>query len=78
MKLTPVLDQQITLLLIFTYLFFPLVSSYLALQFTGATTFTGITGVKKELKIAVPLYIGGAAVSMILLLIYKLGEWRII
>jgi hypothetical protein len=77
-KLTPVLDQQNTLLLIFTYLFFPLVSSCLALQFTGATTFTGITGVKKELKISVPLYIGGAAVSMIILIIYKLGEWRII
>jgi hypothetical protein len=54
------------------------VSSCLALQFTGATTFTGITGVKKELKISVPLYIGGAAVSMIILIIYKLGEWRII
>jgi|WetSurMetagenome_2_1015567.scaffolds.fasta_scaffold00155_11 hypothetical protein len=71
-------NQQNMPLLIFSYLFFPLVSSYLALQFTGATTFTGITGVKKELKIAAPIYIGGAAVSMIILIIYKLDEWRII
>ena len=65
-------------LLIFTYLFFPLASSYIALQFTGATTFTGMSGVKKELKISIPLYILGIVVSLILLLFYKLGEWRLI
>ena len=65
-------------LLFFTYLFFPLASSYIALQFTGSTTFTGMSGVKKELKIAIPLYISGATVSLILLIVYKLGEWRII
>jgi hypothetical protein len=67
-----------TVLLIFTYLFFPLASSYIALQFTGATTFTGMSGVKKELKISIPLYILGIVVSLILLLFYKLGEWRLI
>ncbi len=66
------------ILLFFTYLFFPLVSSYIALQFTGSTTFTGMSGVKKELKISIPLYISGAAVSLILLIVYKLGEWRVI
>ncbi len=65
-------------LLIFTYLFFPLASSYIALQFTGATTFTGMSGVKKELKISIPLYILGGAVSLILLIVYKLGEWRVL
>lgn len=65
-------------LLLFTYLFFPLASSYVALQFTGSTTFTGMSGVKKELKLAIPLYISGAAVSVILMIIYKLGEWRVI
>jgi hypothetical protein len=65
-------------LFIFSYLFFPLASSYIALQFTGATTFTGISGVKKELKISIPLYILGIVVSLILLLFYKLGEWRLI
>jgi hypothetical protein len=64
-------------LLFFTYLFFPLASSYIALQFTGSTTFTGMSGVKKELKIAIPLYVSGAVVSLILLVVYKLSEWRL-
>jgi hypothetical protein len=67
-----------TVLLSFAYLFFPLASSYIALQFTGATTFTGMSGVKKELKISIPLYILGIVVSLILLLFYKLDEWRLI
>lgn len=62
----------------FTFLFFPALSSFLALQFTGATTFTGISGVKKELKFSIPLYIGVVAVSVILLAVYKLKEWSII
>ena len=57
---------------------FPLLSSYLALQFTGATTFTTISGVKKELKLWVPIYIAGLAVSLILLILYKLESWRLI
>jgi len=71
-------DQNNAFLLVFSFLFFPLVSSYLAFQFTGATTFTGVTGVKKELKIAAPVYIGGAAISALILILYKLTEWRII
>ncbi|MGC2061815.1 MAG: hypothetical protein WA610_02475, partial [Thermodesulfovibrionales bacterium] len=67
-----------TVLLIFAYLFFPLASSYIALQFTGATTFTGMSGVKKELKISIPLYISGIVVSLVLLLVFKLGEWGLI
>jgi hypothetical protein len=63
---------------IFTYLFFPLASSYIALQFTGSTTFTGMSGVKKELRLSVPLYIAGTAASLILLTIHKLSEWRLI
>ena len=65
-------------LLIFSYLFFPLASSYIALQFTGATTFTGMSGVKKELKISLPLYILGIVFSLVLLIVYKLSEWRVI
>jgi len=57
---------------------FPLISSYLALQFTGATTFTTISGVKKELKIWLPVYIAGAAVSAVLLVLYKLQSWGLI
>ena len=76
--LFPLPGQQNVLLVMIAYLFFPLVSSYLALQFTGSTTFTGMTGVKKELKISVPLYLGGTVLSIALLLVYKLSEWGII
>ena len=77
-KFVVMLGHLNTILLIFTYLFFPLASSYIALQFTGSSTFTGMTGVKKELKMSAPLYIAGAVVSLILLLVYKLGEWRVL
>ncbi len=60
------------------FLFFPALSSYLALQFTGSTTFTGMSGVKKELKIGIPLYIGTAVVSGILMILFKLREWGIV
>jgi hypothetical protein len=78
MKFVPMAGQLNTVLVFFTYLFFPSASSYIALQFTGSTTFTGMSGVKKELKIAIPVYMFGAVVSLILLLVYKLGEWRVI
>ncbi len=60
-----------------TFLFFPAASSYIALQFTGSTTYTGMSGVRKELKIAIPLYIGAAAVSLLMLIFFKAGEWGI-
>lgn len=65
------------LLLVMTLLLFPLLSSYLALQFTGATPFTNISGVRKELKFGIPVYIGGGVGSLILLLLYKLSQWGI-
>lgn len=57
---------------------FPLLSSYLALQFTGATTFTTFSGVKKELKLWVPVYITGLAASVILIILYKVQSWGLI
>lgn len=65
-------------LMFFSYIFFPLASSYIALQFTGSTTFTGISGVKKELKFGIPIYIGGSAVSILLLILFKLAQWSVI
>jgi hypothetical protein len=53
-------------------------SSYIALQFTGATTFTGMSGVKKELKVSVPLYIGVACISTILMVLFKIKEWGLL
>jgi len=64
--------------LISAYIFFPFASSYIALQFTGSTTFTGMSGVKKELKIGIPVYLTATAVSLLILIIYKLSQWNVI
>lgn len=74
----PLLNQQNRFLSIIAYLFFPAASSYIALQFTGSTPFTGMSGVKKELKVGIPVYIVSSAVSVILLLVFKLSEWGVI
>lgn len=71
-------DASNTLLTVCSFLFFPMASSYIGLQFTGSTTFTGMSGVKKELKISLPLYVASVAVSIILLVVYKLGQWSVI
>ena len=60
------------------YLFFPALSSYLALQFTGSTTYTGMTGVRKELKYAIPACLGAAGLAAILLIVFKLKEWGLV
>lgn len=62
------------LMLCFALIFFPAVSSYLALQFTGATTFTGASGVKKELRYALPLYMLATAASIVFFTAVKLKE----
>jgi hypothetical protein len=67
-----------SVLLIFTYLFFPMASSYIALQFTGSTTYTGMSGVKKELKMAMPVYFVSSVISLSLLVVYKLVQWSIL
>lgn len=61
-----------------TALLFPLATSYIALQFTGSTTFTGISGVRKELRVGIPVYIAGSVVSAGLLMFYKLSEWGVL
>ena len=66
------------LLLVASWLFFPAMSSYIALQFTGSTTFTGMSGVKKELKIGIPLYLSLAGISLALLVIYKIKAWSML
>jgi hypothetical protein len=44
-------------------------SSFLAMNFTGASTFTSLAGVKKEMKIAVPVQIAFAALAVVLLVL---------
>ena len=60
-------------LLVMGYLLFlPAVSAYLALNFTGCSTFTSPSGVLKEMKIALPLIISASVIGAGLILIYKL------
>ncbi len=65
-------------LLLFSLIFFPFVSSYLALQFTGSTTYTNMSGVNKELKLALPFYKWGGIFSLLLIVTYKLNQWGIL
>jgi len=54
-------------------LILPAISSFLALNYTGATPYTSLSGVKKEMKFAMP-FIGFATVSGIVL--HIIGLWR--
>jgi acetyl-CoA decarbonylase/synthase complex subunit gamma len=44
----------------------PTVSTYLAMNFTGSSTFTSLSGVRKELRWAFPVQIAGATCSLVL------------
>ena len=48
------------------FLLIPSLSAYLAMNFTGASTYTSLSGVRKEMKWAVPLEIGGAIAGLCL------------
>jgi hypothetical protein len=48
------------------------VSSFMAMNFTGASTFTSLSGVKKEMRVFVPIQITLAAAGLILLTINNL------
>jgi hypothetical protein len=54
-------------------LILPAISAYLALNFTGCSTYTSLSGVKKEMKIALPLLIF-SVVTGIALQLYSI--WR--
>lgn len=59
-----------SLLLAIGYLFvLPAVSAYLAMNFTGSSTYTSFSGVIKEMKIAVPLMVISTVVGVVLLLV---------
>jgi len=47
-------------------LLIPALSTYLAMNFTGASTYTSLSGVKKEMRWALPLQISAAIVGLIL------------
>jgi hypothetical protein len=45
------------------------ISSFLAMNFTGASTFTSLAGVKKEMKVAVPIQIASGTIAAILIIL---------
>ena len=44
----------------------PAIAAYLAMNFTGSSTYTSLSGVKREMKWAVPLEIGGGVIGLCL------------
>jgi len=48
----------------------PAIAGYLAMNFTGSTTYTSLSGVKKEMKWAVPAEIGAGVVGLVLWLTF--------
>jgi hypothetical protein len=54
------------------FLALPAVSAFYALNFTGCTTYTSRSGVKQEMRIAIPAMGGALIVSIILVLAGKL------
>jgi len=44
----------------------PAVTAYLAMNFTGSSTFTSLSGVRKEMRWALPLEIGGGLAGLCL------------
>jgi len=65
-------------LLASSYLLVPTLSSYLAFNFTGCSTYTNPAGVSKELKSAIIVYAITIIASIILLIIYKLKIWGVL
>jgi len=66
------------LLIIFSWLLFPAVSSYYSLILTGSTTFTSPSGVEKELKKAIPIYFIALLAAIICLILYKLIQFGVL
>ncbi len=44
----------------------PALAAYLAMSFTGASTFTSLSGVQREMRFALPLEVGGTAAGLAL------------
>jgi acetyl-CoA decarbonylase/synthase complex subunit gamma len=53
------------------FLIITAISSFLAMNFTGSSTYTSLSGVKKEMKISVPFQLGFALVGIILQVVGK-------
>ena len=65
-------------LIVLAAAFFPAASSYLALMFTGTTVYTGLSGVQKEMRFALPLYIAAQAVTAACAVLAVLRYWGLL
>lgn len=50
----------------------PVIAAYLALNFTGSTTFTSPSGVRKEIRLATPVMIASGAIGIVLRIALRL------
>ncbi len=50
-------------------LFLPATSAYFALNFTGASTYTSLSGVRKEMGLALPAIIGSVMIGAVIFII---------
>lgn len=66
-------NPEYSLLIALAYmLILPAISAFLALNFTGATTYTSLSGVVKEMRIAAPAVIISISIGVVLLIIGKM------
>lgn len=73
--LVPALARDAGTLSAFAGAFTPAATSYLALQFTGSTTFTSMSGVKKELRYALPVHVVALVTAIVLLVMHRAATW---
>lgn len=60
-----------------TWLFvIPAINMYLAMNFTGASTYTSLSGVKKEMRWALPIEIGAGGLGILFWLLSLFLAWR--
>jgi hypothetical protein len=57
--------------LLSSFLIITAISSFIAMNFTGSSTFTSLSGVKKEMKISIPVQIGFAFTGIVLMVVEK-------
>ncbi|MCP4605980.1 MAG: acetyl-CoA synthase subunit gamma [Proteobacteria bacterium] len=50
----------------------PSLTAFLAMNFTGASTYTSLSGVRKEMRIAVPAQMAGASVGLVLWIVSRI------
>ncbi|NQT83940.1 acetyl-CoA synthase subunit gamma, partial [bacterium] len=46
------------------FLIIPAVTSFMAMNFTGASTYTSLSGVRREMRVAVPIQVASAVVGV--------------